>query len=468
MMTASREQRLVVALVLLASLLGCAGDDGSAGEDGGADGDVTATNRPDGSVAGSGAQNGGEVTDAAAGNEAGGEDTADGGATAESEGGAGQEPGAAGTGGASEPVTSGSRFDGAGTTAGYPLDPGDGPETAGDCPQPGSAAGSDEVTVIDAADVCFYGENDSTTPAATAEYIVENVDGAEYVHLRVTFDPAFVDNTYGANAVGWSPKRGHNFDDLVKSDHVELMLSDGDGVLAMHFKVDYIEADSSKPCGYGTAGVTGGDGQMFVGDAADVLAVATSLDRNLNGCGYCETQDSPATDEGYTPNDATPEWDYRMVYGVWIDADAFGASGFGSVDIEYVHASPAKGSGDTVIVDPGPCPPEWDEPYCPPHLIEEGGNCGTTPDGGVSTDGGTTPDGGVPEEECDDGSIEYLTSEGSICAPEGEGGGCAEGYVEYVTFDGAVCAPVPGEGGVCPQGFTLDPVSEGEICIPEK
>jgi hypothetical protein len=192
-----------------------------------------------------------------------------------------------------------------------------------------------------------------------------------------------------------------------------------------------------------------------------VLAVATSLDRNLNGCGYCETQDSPATDESYAPNDTTPQWDYRMVYEVWIDADAFGDAGFGGLDIEYVHASPAKGSGDTVIVDPGPCPPEWDEPYCPPHLIDEGGNCGTTPDGGVPTDGSVTG------EECDEGSLEYLTSEGAICAPEGDDGGCAEGYLEYVTPDGVVCAPVPGEDEVCPQGFMLDPVSEGEICIPE-
>ena len=115
-----------------------------------------------------------------------------------------------------------------------------------------------------------------------------------------------------------------------------------------------------------------------------MLAAATSLDRNLNGCGYCKnaactpsgdcTIDSPATDEKYTPNPGTPNWDYRQVYEVWIDMAAFSGLGFGQAYITYMHSSPAK-SNDTITVEPSPCPPEWDKPYCPPSVTQEGGNC---------------------------------------------------------------------------------------------
>ena len=138
----------------------------------------------------------------------------------------------------------------------------------------------------------------------------------------------------------------------------------------MNFKIDLITADASAACGYGTLGVSGGDGSVITGNAEHVLGVATSADRNLNGCGYCASEacgpsgdctvDSPATDASYTPAAGTPNWDYRQVYEVWIDAAAFGDSGFGQAFITYTHSSPAKASTDAVIVEPSPCPPTWD------------------------------------------------------------------------------------------------------------
>jgi hypothetical protein len=240
------------------------------------------------------------------------------------------------------------------------------------------------------------------------------------VHIRVTFDPAFVDNTFGTGSIGWPARRGHSFDpDLVKSDHTELKLLDGNGDVAMHFKVDYVSVDSSKPCGYGTLGVTGGDGAMFVGDPSDILAVTTSLDRNLNGCGYCLTEDSPLTNEGYAPNASAPNWDFRMVYEIWIDADAFGSAGFGEGLIEFVHASPAKASNDTVEVESQPCPPDWDVPYCPPHLVGEGKNCGSSPPGagGGGGVGGAGGSAGGGTGGCPPGTVPDLESEGKFCVP---------------------------------------------------
>jgi len=157
--------------------------------------------------------------------------------------------------------------------------------------------------------ICFYGPATSTTtitsssPAATIEYLSETAGGQSYYRFRITFDPAFVDNTYGVNAIGWGTK-GHTFKDLVGSDHAELSLFDSGPTLVSMFDLDYITANSTSSCLYGALGVSGGEGKMLLGDSKYILAATTSEDRNLNGCGYCKssacggdrTVDSPATD----------------------------------------------------------------------------------------------------------------------------------------------------------------------------
>jgi hypothetical protein len=282
---------------------------------------------------------------------------------------------------------------------------------------------------------CFF-QTGQTQPAATIEQVLECAEGLDAVHLRLTFDPAFVDNTYGANAIGWnarggpgdpggpggaggpggpgappppaampggpgagpgmmSPppppaamagkgpkggmgmgmgpgkgpgKSGHSWMDLVGSDHAEFVVTNDDGDLVAQFKLDYISESASAPSGYESLGVLGGDGRMIVGDANDILDWHTSIERNLNERGYGDfIIDSPETDADYTPNDDTPNWDYRVVYEVWIDDAAFGPSGFGGALIEHVHASPSKAPSNTIIVIPGECPCQRD------------GGCGDTP-----------------------------------------------------------------------------------------
>lgn len=331
---------------------------------------------------------------------------------------------------------------GGGTTAG-PLKPGCGPETAAECAPPGGGCNDSgflkgDVEVVRAGVECFFGETTKTTPSATVEHITEVNQGSEYVHVRVTFDPDFVDTVYGecSAETGWSKgasmdepvdmpdsadmpdqpakppkmaKDGHTFKDLVGSDHVELMLYNCDDDLSMHMKVDFISEDADRPCGYGTLGVSGKEGVMIVGAADDVLAVSTSLDRNLNGCGYCEVEDSPCPEDpaSYSNSTEAPEWDFRMVYELWIRADAFGSTGLCKTDIDFVHASPAKASTDTITVEPDDCPP-------PP-----GGDCPI------------------------DFEL-FLSSEGQY-----------------------VCVGPPNEGGDCPEGYTFDLTSEGELCVPE-
>lgn len=331
---------------------------------------------------------------------------------------------------ASIATSPGPQFGGGGPSS-RPLTTGCGPNTAAQCGGACEMSGGVPVTVLaPPATICYSGEGDLTPddPSAVIEQVIETLDGKTYLHLRVTFDPRFVDNTYGVNAssgwvnrmkaggmakppdamggkggpMGGKAKAAHTFEDLVGSDHVELVLVDGKGNTVLDFKVDYVSENPASPCGYGTLGVSGGEGKMITGDASAIVGVATSIDRNLNGCGYCLTTDSPATDDDFSVDPSAPNWDYRVIYEVWIDFSVFKGLGFGGAYIPQVHASPSMASTNTVVVDPKQCPPDWDTPYCPPSVIEEGGNCFDTPPGD-----GTCPEGTVPD----------IKNEGQSCVP---------------------------------------------------
>ncbi len=385
--------------------------------------------------------------------------------------------GAAGQGGSSSTGTALKPFAGMGTDW-RPLTPGCGPDTARQCGGACEAAPNTTGQVIrPPALFCFGASSDGgildptpDDPAAIIEQTIETLNGVSFVHIRVTFDPAFVDNTYGANAsAGWfatvngKTGKGHTFStDLTNSDHIDLLLTDGTGATVMQFGEDYIHSLTATPkkgtggspslpdagigCGYANLGVTGGDGEMILGKSTDVLAVASSIDRNLSGCGYCQsaactagttgigdgdcTINSPATDSAYTPNPLTPKWNYAVVYEVWINAAAFGSAGFGQAYITYVHASPSKAGQNTLYVEPTPCPPRWFE--CPP-----GQTCPPSGAGGVGAGGQTA--------------------------------GCPPNWQARVTTEGAdPCTPIPFAGwpnrAACPEGWELDTASEGRYC----
>jgi hypothetical protein len=252
------------------------------------------------------------------------------------------------------------RFAGAGTS-GSAASIGVGVDTVGCGPDgpvdsPSDDLAQDAVVTI----VCFYGDDE--TPAASIEWVVETAEDDELVHIRLTLDPTFADNSYGEDQVGWGEDgaKDHKLKDLVGSDHAQMQLTDGDGEVVLEFKVDYISEDDSAPSGYATQGVDGGDGKMITGDRDAVVAVSTSLDRNFNLCGLDEYQESsPPTDEDLSTSVQAPDWVYRIVYDVWVERSAFGDAGFGEALIEKVHASPSKAGENSVEVTPDDCPPDW-------------------------------------------------------------------------------------------------------------
>lgn len=250
------------------------------------------------------------------------------------------------------------------------LQPGQGPETAGNCTVAPLAPLAPR-TQQPASLVCFYPEGQTTTPAATIEQVVEVVEDQEYIHLRLTLNPSFVDNSFGATAVGWpepgsilirdngkeKKAKARKFKDLVGSDHAEIQLFDTAGEAVTHFKLDYLSESDDSLSGYASLGVIGGDGEVIVGEPEWFLGAATSLDRNLNACEEREfVVDSPQANADYLPTDALVSWDYRVSYEVWVASEAFGDAGFGRASIDTVHASPSKTGDNTEVVTPGPCP----------------------------------------------------------------------------------------------------------------
>ena len=255
------------------------------------------------------------------------------------------------------------------------------------------AVGGDNLT-------CFFSSAVSDTlPLAFIEQDEEIIGGKDLIHARLTLNPAFVDNTYGSTAIGWGSTRrtgmamgmgmgmgmgmpmghGHSFWDLIDSDHAEFDFKNSAGTIVLSFDLDYCSSDANSPSGFACLGVSGGDGGMLVGSASSVVYYNSSLARDLTACGYSSyTTNSPATDASYTPNPAAPDWDYRVVYDVWVLKSAL-PSGW-SVSVPYVHASPSKLS-DTYTVTSAPCPPLG----CVGELCTTGSGCL-----GAFCDAGTT------------------------------------------------------------------------------
>jgi len=188
---------------------------------------------------------------------------------------------------------------------------------------------------------------------ASTEWYTHTIDGENVITIRTTFSKTFVDNTYGTGAIGWPS--GHTFSNLTGSDKLELALYDNNNVMKLQFYIDYISSSSAAPSGYKSLGVSGGEGSMVLGSAANIVSCMTSIDKNLNELGYHLLTNSPTTDASYTPNSSYPDWIYDVWYEVTVKESAFGAIGFGKPEVTYIHASPSKTGHNSETVLPVIC-----------------------------------------------------------------------------------------------------------------
>jgi hypothetical protein len=102
-------------------------------------------------------------------------------------------------------------FPGSGTSgAGEPLASEIAPATAHECVDPGSGASVDDLPIT----TCYFDAANPTELAASLERRLEVVNDQEWHHIRLTFNPAFVDNTFGANAIGWGGEDAAQIEDM--------------------------------------------------------------------------------------------------------------------------------------------------------------------------------------------------------------------------------------------------------------
>lgn len=244
-------------------------------------------------------------------------------------------------------------FAGAANGTAHWLAPGLGPDSAHDCaPLP------DESWLVQPAATelrCFYGEQDPTVPAVMLESVVDTSRQLQVLHLRLTFNPNFVDHTWGENAVQWQLPR--SLDDLQDEAEVHLELLDGRGERTVDLKAKYLAEDDELPSGYGEGSLkTRSHGKGA--PKHSVLAATTSLLRNINACGLSDYgQHSPATDNNLSSSPHAPHWDYRVAYEWWVDTEVFRDRGFGGVRFKQVRFVPNKnGQHDGLVPVEQPCP----------------------------------------------------------------------------------------------------------------
>ena len=155
-----------------------------------------------------------------------------------------------------------------------------------------------------------------------------------------------VDNTYGANSIGWGSSapsgKSHNFGDLTGSDKAEFQFTDGSDAVVLNVVLDYLTQSGSV---YRSLGVTGGDGDVNTGSASDVLDWGTSLEydfETVDSDNNNFTSNSPLSAPDYSDPASAPGWIFEVIYEIQVDGALFAANGFGGVSVPIVHDSPNK------------------------------------------------------------------------------------------------------------------------------
>ena len=157
-----------------------------------------------------------------------------------------------------------------------------------------------------------------------------------------------VDNSYGANSIGWGSNK-HRFQDLLNSDSAQIKFTDMTGDTALD--IDYVHGFGSKKDKppFRSGGVTDGEGDVNEGSESDVIKVATSLEYNYEIFGlsnpelFGKDSDSPEAGANYNVTDAAlADWLFEVVYEVQVSGDVFGDKGFDEAMLVVVHDTPHK------------------------------------------------------------------------------------------------------------------------------
>jgi len=221
----------------------------------------------------------------------------------------------------------------------------------------GKFGGTDEGYTL-GFDVSFQVEGAGLIDGGRLFFGTDAGDGDHYAYFAMPKD--FVDNTYGANSVGWKAPKGHSLKDLVNSDALgkskndlnAFVLKTTGGDLAL--QVDYIATDDDKNPGFYRSGGIGGmenggtqnntalkhnEGRVISGDASGVKEISTSLEYNLNDPSNLNNPDSTLAADIAASTDKAPVGlleDSPEVSGVDANGDYVCASATDSVCANWV------------------------------------------------------------------------------------------------------------------------------------
>jgi hypothetical protein len=224
----------------------------------------------------------------------------------------------------------------------------------------------------------------SGAPGTATLYMTQ--DASNNLYIALVLPRNYCDTTYGGNPAGsttytssaWiNAGKNHNFSDLDSSDQAVFTFA-RNGTTFFAGDMDYLEpTGSGNLTVVGSAGFTGGEGQVTTGQASMILSAQTSMGYNWSKFGYNmldpdhdgDTTDAGETDKGFNIVDHSPtitegtynvvdadfaDWQFDIVYEFSIAASALGnvqvlgANGFingFTMTVNSVHASPNTASG---------------------------------------------------------------------------------------------------------------------------
>lgn len=157
-------------------------------------------------------------------------------------------------------------------------------------------------------------------------------------NIQVTLleDLDVVDNTYGSTSSPDWGSQGNSPWNHLGADSAEFQFVDGNGNVVLDFAADYVSLSSQYPSGVGTAGIWGGAGQLYYGNASNIVSINTTMSDNVNQSNAYSgfLWNSPPT--GYK------NWKFQCGYTVVIKPSCFGRYGFGGCNIKNVQHGKCK------------------------------------------------------------------------------------------------------------------------------
>ena len=184
------------------------------------------------------------------------------------------------------------------------------------------------------------------------------------LYLAFIQPKSLIDNSYGANAIGWVS--GHKLDELHGSDAAHITLTDN-GSTVFDITFDYLYSNSKDaPTDWGSGFAsspsdpvekydTKVDGDKVYESDYPGIEVITSMQYNWDQgfdeyFGHKDTNPySPYVESDYSTNSAEPGWIYENIYEIKVDGSLLAESfAFDNITIGEVHDSPNKIGGKKV------------------------------------------------------------------------------------------------------------------------